>query len=358
MKNWKFWAGMGISVIFLAVAFHGVDFSELKKAISHVSLLWLVLGIVAYYLNLVIRAWRWGYIYRHVKKVGLWTMTGATIVGYFANNVLPFRFGEVARAIYIGEREGTDKSASLATIVVERLFDSLAALVILALTFSIYPFPSHLSGEWEGYFRDVGIGLVTVSVLGFGVMLLMVAKRDLTTKVAEKMVKPFPQKVQNKFRKAAFSFIDGLKILTNPIEVLALLIMSALVWLSNLLPVYLSGLAFEVPGLKFNLSETMLVLVSGMVAAAIPASPGFVGTFHFANKMVLMLVLSVKWAEGGISATGIKQADFGDWALSYSVIVHALYILTTTVTGALILAFSGISLAKLNRNEKTNDSLS
>jgi uncharacterized protein (TIRG00374 family) len=350
LKNWKFWAGIAISAIFLGVAFHGVNFSELKKAVSHVSLFWVILGIGAYYLNLFIRAWRWGYIYRHVKRVKLWTMTGATIVGYFANNVLPFRLGEVARAIYIGEKERTDKSASLATIVVEGLFDSLSALVILALTFSIYPFPSHLLGEWGGYFRDAGIGLVALSAVGFSVLIFMVAKRDLTIKVAEKLIKPLPQRAREKSRKAVFSFIDGLKILTSPIEVLALVGMSAVVWGSNLLPVYLSGLAFEVPGLKFDLPETMLVLVSGMVAAAIPASPGFVGTFHFANKMVVMLVLAVKWSQGGFSATGIEQADFGDWALSYSVIVHALYILTTTITGALILAYSGITLAKLKQN--------
>lgn len=278
-------------------------------------------------------------------------MTGATIVGYFANNVLPFRLGEVARAIYIGEREKTDKSASLATIVVERLFDSVSALAILALTFSIYPFPTHLLGEWGGYFRDAGIGLVVVSAVGFGVLIFMVAKRDMTIRVVERVIKPFPQKLRDKFRKAVFSFIEGLKILTSPVEVLVLLGMSALVWGSNLLPVYISGLAFEVPGLEFDLPETMLVLVSGMVAAAIPASPGFVGTFHFANKMVVMLVLSVKWSQGGFAATGIEQADFGDWALSYSVVVHALYILTTTITGAVILALSGISLAKLKSTE-------
>lgn len=354
IKSWKFWLGILLSAAFLYVAFRGIDFKQLGRAIRHVSPFWIVAGIGAYFFNLGWRAFRWGYIFRHVKKVGFWSMLGATIVGYFANNVLPMRLGEVGRAIYIGEKEGTEKSAALGTIAVERIFDGLSALVILALTFYLYPFPMEKIGEFSGYFKKAGVGLLGVSIFGLGIMIFMVVKRDLTMRAVDYALRPFPEKSQKTLSDLAHSFINGLKILSSPLDVVILVVLSAAVWLTNLLPVFCSGMAFPIAGLHFNLPDTFVVLVAGMVAAAIPASPGFVGTFHYANKLVVTLVLTVKFAAGGIDATGITPDQFGDWALSYAVIVHALYILTTTVTGAIILSASGVSFAKIREAGKSN----
>jgi len=347
IKSWKFWLGITISAVFLYIAFRGIDFSRLGRDIRHVRLLWIAAGIGAYFFNLGWRAFRWGYIFRHVKKVSFWKMLGATIVGYFANNVLPMRLGELGRALYIGEKEGAEKSAALGTIAVERIFDGLSALVILAFTFWMYPFPKQAVGEFSGYFKKAGEGLLGVSIFGLGLMIFMVVKRDLTMRGVDFFLRPFPERSRQSIGKVALSFINGLTILSSPVEVLVLIVLSGCVWLTNLLPVFCSGMAFKEAGLHFGLLDTFVVLVAGMVAAAIPASPGFVGTFHYITKKVVIMVLTVKFASGGIAATGVAPENFRQLALSYAVIVHALYILTTTITGAIILSASGVSFAKL-----------
>ena len=58
-------------------------------------------------------------------------------IGYFGNNVYPARAGEVIRAFVLRRNEGVSVSASLATIIVERVFDGL---VMLLFVFFALPF--------------------------------------------------------------------------------------------------------------------------------------------------------------------------------------------------------------------------
>jgi len=348
LKSGKFWIGILISGVFLYVAFRGIDFGALVKVIGGLNPIWIFVGFGFYILNLVVRAVRWQYIYRHVKPVSFWGIMGATIVGYFANNVLPMRLGEVARAVYIGEKEGADKSASLGTIAVERIFDVILALALLALTFILFPFPKELIGEWTVYFKSAGQAFGLISAVGLVAMIVMVKRRDWTLRTLDRVLGPLPERIRSSAGKLAHSFIDGLAILTSPFEVLVLLFMSVMVYLTNLWPIWCVGLAFGVPGMNFTFTEQLFLLAAGAVAAAIPASPGFVGTFHYATKKAVAIILVVKFAQGGIAATGIEPGMFGEWGLSYAVLVHALYIITTTTTGAIILAYSGVSFSRLH----------
>ena len=346
-KSGKFWIGILISAVFLYFAFRNIDFRALAKVFLKINPWWVAAGVGLYYVNLGVRAIRWQYIYRHVKKVSFWGMFGATVVGYFANNVLPMRLGEVARAVYIGEKEGTDKSASLGTIAVERIFDGILAMIVLGMTFVLFELPPEVVGQWKMYFRRAGEAFAAVSLIGLLIMMVMVRQRDWTLRVIDRIVSPMPEKFRAVTQRLAFSFIDGLKILSSPLEVFVLLLLSAAVWGTNLFPLYCMGSAFGVKGMQFGFADMLFVLTAGSVAAAIPASPGFVGTFHYATKLAISIILTVKFNNGGFHAVGIKPELFGEWGLSYAIVTHALYILTTTITGAIWVIVSGVSFSKL-----------
>ena len=346
LTNWKFWLGITLSGTFMVIAFWKVDFPKLWEALLHINFFWLVVGVFTYYINLAIRAIRWGYIFRPVKKVGFWGMYGATIFGYFANNILPVRLGEVARAIYIGLKEGVDKSASLGTIAVERIFDVLSALVLLAIVFYSFPFPEEVVGEWGGYFRQAGGGLLVLSAFGLGFLFFMVIQKERALGMVEFFLRLAPEKLRGSMRDLARSFIDGLSILGNPYHVLVIVLLSAVIWLTSLLPVYFSGIAFNKPEFIFSFSDCLLLLVAGAIAAAIPASPGFVGTFHAGQIMAVLVILSAK------AGPGMSRAEWIDWAAAFAIIVHALYLLTTTITGLFILAASGIKFRQISGAEK------
>ncbi len=348
-KSGKFWLGIIISGVFLYIAFRGIDFGRLVEVISKVNLFWVLAGLLLYLIHLSVRAYRWRYIFRHVKKVSFSGMYQATLVGYFANNVLPMRLGEFGRAVYVGEKEGVDKSTALGTIAVERLFDGLSAVGLLGVTFLLFEFPPELVGKWSGYFRQAGMALGGVGVFGLLVMIIMVRRREWSLRTLDKILAFLPGKIREKIGGLAHSFIDGLTILSSPLEVLVLLGFSAVVWLTNLWPVWASGMAFGAEGMQFTFSDQLLLMSAGAVAASIPASPGFVGTFHYATKKAVEIVLMVKFAEGGLAATGIKQSLFGEWGLSYAILMHALYIITTTTLGAIILSWSGVKFGRLQK---------
>lgn len=129
--KWKLWLGIGISVLFLFLAFRKVNLHELKKALESANYIYLIPAILLTILSLWIRAFRWQYILQPVREIRVSSLFSATMIGFMANNLLPVRLGEFVRAYTIGEKERISKSSSLATIVVERIFDGITILSFL-----------------------------------------------------------------------------------------------------------------------------------------------------------------------------------------------------------------------------------
>ena len=93
--------------------------------------LWLIPGVIAYFLGVIVRTWRWHYMLRPLKKISTWKMFPVVAIGYMGNNIYPARAGEVLRAYVLRKREGVPISASLATVIVERIFDGVVMLAFV-----------------------------------------------------------------------------------------------------------------------------------------------------------------------------------------------------------------------------------
>ena len=107
---------------------------------------WLMPGIAVYFVGVWVRAWRWHYLLSPIKKIPTRTMFPITTIGYMGNNIYPARAGEVLRAVILKRREGVPVSASLATIIVERIFDGV---VMLAFVFVNLPELARLTGSFR-----------------------------------------------------------------------------------------------------------------------------------------------------------------------------------------------------------------
>lgn len=341
MKSFKFWISIAISAFFLYFAFRGMDFSELGHTLSKVSIPLVLAGVATYYINLVFRAWRWWYILQPIKKVGIVSVYGATIVGYMGNNVLPFRLGEIVRAVYISRRERMDGGAALGTIAVERIFDGITALVLLALVFFYMDFPGEKGAEFATYFKQGAKGLLITSIIALGTLMVMARKRELSLRAAEILTRPLPGRIRTKTLGMVDKFIDGLHILGSPLKVLMVAFLSALVWITNLAPIYFAGAAFGIDAMKFSLLGLFFLLGLGAVAASIPAAPGLVGTFHYACKGGVMILFAIN------PDPSIPKESLETLAMGFAIVLHALYIVTTTATGFAILAWTGIGLGEL-----------
>ena len=88
-------------------------------------------GVAVYFVAVWARAWRWHYLLKPIKPIPTRVMFPITCIGYMGNNIYPARAGEVLRAVVLKRREGVPISASLATIIVERIFDGVVMLAFV-----------------------------------------------------------------------------------------------------------------------------------------------------------------------------------------------------------------------------------
>ncbi len=144
MKRWQFWLGLAISLFFLYFALRGLDLQDLGGALRQANYWWLIPGVAVYFLGVWARAWRWHYLLRPVKAIPTRAMFPIVAIGYMGNNIYPARAGEVLRAVVLKRREGVPVSASLATIIVERVFDGV---VMLAFVFLNLPELARLTAD-------------------------------------------------------------------------------------------------------------------------------------------------------------------------------------------------------------------
>src|SRR5512147_3117190 len=144
MKKWQFWLGVLISIVFIWFSLRGLRLEEFWGAVKQANYWWLIPGIAVYFVGVWVRAWRWHYLLKPIKEIPTRNMFPITTIGYMGNNVYPARAGEVLRAVILKRKEGVSVSASLATIIVERIFDGV---VMLAFVFVNLPELAKLTGE-------------------------------------------------------------------------------------------------------------------------------------------------------------------------------------------------------------------
>src|SRR5512147_427305 len=163
MKKWQFWLGVLISIVFIWFSLRGLRLEEFWGTVQKANYFWLIPGIGVYFIGVWVRAWRWHYLLKPIKEIPTKTMFPVTTIGYMGNNIYPARAGEVLRAVILKRKEGVPVSASLATIIVERIFDGV---VMLAFVFVNLSELARLTGA-SGFVGNIQ----QVAVIGTGVFL-------------------------------------------------------------------------------------------------------------------------------------------------------------------------------------------
>ncbi len=324
MKRWQFWLGIVISAVFLYFALRDLNLGDFWSAIKSANYWWIFPGIAVYFVGVWARAWRWHYLLKPIKKITTNSMFPITCIGYMGNNIYPARAGEVLRSILLKQSDDVPISGSLATIVVERLFDGITILALVLLNFrqlmQIAP-----DAEWM---RRIQTGSVLVGAIFALVLLVFLAMLFLpkqTQAVSGWFInKLLPQKLRPKVSGILDKFIDGLRVLRSPGQSLLVLALSMLVW------IFEAGLYWGVmKALGLELSFMSLLLIEGVVnlVLLIPAAPGGLGTFDAAAKFMLSLF-------------GIPPEQ----ALGYALILRVALWIPITALGALFFIKEGFSL--------------
>ena len=215
----KYWIGLGISVVLLAVFVLTVDVGGMLDALSEAEYAYVVPAATMYLVSLFFRSLRWRLLLMHMKRVPVGRLYPVVVVGYMANNLLPMRMGELVRTHFVGEREGVSKTAALMTIFVERTFDALTLLLFIAATALFVP----LGGLAQGFEERAGLpwpllaaGMTVPFIGAFGALLLLAHLPDRARAVAGAAVRLAPQRLGTRLLGLAEMLLHGLAPLRNP----------------------------------------------------------------------------------------------------------------------------------------------
>jgi len=152
--------GIAISFIFVYIAFRDINLAEFIESIKEGEYIWVFPALAAMVLSFWLRGYRWKCILDPVKKVSIRSAYSATMIGYMANNVLPFRIGDLIRLVAIWKEAGVSRAAALGSVVIERIFDLFMILAIFGLALLAYP-QLPLWAVGAGYFA-VGIFAILI----------------------------------------------------------------------------------------------------------------------------------------------------------------------------------------------------
>jgi len=315
--------GILIALACLAILLRQVSLRESWQALGHLNGPFLLVPIAVFFVNLPLRAWRWQLIFPAASRPNLSSCLVALGVGNMANFLLPGRAGDLARCALAGPNGSiVEGSRTLATLAVEKILDGLALIgMVLFTIWALHP-PS-----WV-------LGIVrTAAVIFGGALFLLVVFRYRTRAFIDVVRIAFGRmhlaSFEEKFDHILTSFADGLSAVTSIQQMLLLLVITAVVWVTEASVIW--GLAAAL-GLSVSLKSAVMASAILGLGLMIPAAPGGLGTYELFGTEAFKIA--------GLPASG---------ALTLTVVIHAWVFVANVVAGLALLAVKGATLAQLRR---------
>ena len=322
LKNWRFWLGLLISLAFVFWLVTQVrDLERVGQTLREAQYGYLAPALAAYFAGVWLRSVRWHYLLRPIRNIAGRRLFPVVVIGYMANDVLPARMGELVRAYTLDQREGIRKTTSLATILVERVFDGLAMLGFLVGVAVFVPFSPTL----QQLALLTGLLFLALTGLIFGVA----HNPRLAERVIRRAIRRLPQSLRGRLEKMAMAGLVGLHVLRSGRGVVVVLALSVAAWLCEAAMYYAIALGFF-PEVPFYVM--LLTVAVANLGTMIPSSPGYVGTFDALAVFTL--------GTFGVSS---------EVALGYTAVLHAALIVPVTLLGFIFLWRENLSLGGVRR---------
>lgn len=327
------WLGIFFIVVTFYFLFRNIDARKLLDLFTRFHLFWLIPALGIYLLGYVIRGHRWAILLSPVKKCSFHSLFPTLMVGFMANNILPARAGEFIRAHLNGKKEGISRSASFATIVLERLFDGLTMMILLwaALGFGHLPVQKETM-PWAIQ-RAIELSPYVFGVAFLFLFTLLLFKES-SVRVMNFFIIRAPHRFHDPLERLAHTFIDGLKILQNARESLLVLFLSLSAWCCEFTAYYFLAIGMGVAPDPMTLWSTALLMAVVNLAILIPNAPGGIGLFEFIGVALLL-------------PFGVSK----EMAVGYMFLVHFLVLVPITLLGFYYSHKEHLNLNKMESNQ-------
>ncbi len=302
-----------------------MDFSSLGSSLREANYAFLIPAVALYFVSVWFRTLRWQYLLRNTKAIPQRRLYPVVVIGYMANNLLPVRLGELVRAYFLGTKENVSKTTALATIVVERTFDGVTLLLFAMALAMFLP----MQKAFAGLGPLLVVLVIAAFIVVFGALVLVASSRRFTDGMVSLGLRVVPKGQREKARSLVTRFVEGLESMRSPGKILALLLLSVPVWLTEAVMYYTISLGF---GLNQLFTVILLVTAAANLAITAPSTGGGIGPFELATKVVLV-------------AFG-QEASL---ATAYAIVLHATLLIPVTLLGLLFLWTENLTLGEIAR---------
>lgn len=319
--NKKVILGFLISAVLVYLSVRGINFSEIGEDLREINLGYVALFLIVTTLMQWLRSYRWGVILQPLEKIDQLSLFSVTSVGFLAIAAIPARIGELARPYLIAQKSKIKMSSALGTVVVERVLDSFSVLTIAVVVLLLNDLPSWMIKS--------SVLLFALTLTIFCCILGLVWRRETALKIINRILSKMPGKFANKIDQIIHLFIDGFQIIIDIKLLLYLFFLSALIWLVDVLAIYilLKAFCFALP-----VMASFVVMIILIVGIAIPTAPGYIGSWHYSCILALGLF-------------GIAKPE----AFSFAVVYHFLSMIIVVILGAVFLPFNKFSVSDIKK---------
>lgn len=319
-KKLTTWIGIAVSlavIVFIAMRF------DLKSAAHFISMadpMWLAFAVVVYVVQFPLRGLRWSILMHAVKPVSAKSATEVFTIGFMANNILPLRLGDVARALVMARRENIAASATFSNVMLERVFDGLTVAGFLGLVFLFAP----PDAPWVE-----GAGLITAAIFVSAVIVAAVTawNEERALKIASAILSFVPVKLKEKLLGIISKLAKGLGTLRNPTATAKVVALSLVIWAGEAVVYVIAQRAFGLHLSYMQMCLVMAVLTFGLMA---PSGPGFFGVYEG-------LVIAA------LAVYGVGEPT----APAFAITMHAIHFIPGTLLGIVFAWKSGLHLKEI-----------
>ena len=267
---------VAITLVCLYFSFKGINWSYFFSKITDGKYAYLSVIFLISSVNNLIRAFRWRLLLSKEKKIPLFQVFWANMVGYMGNTIFPARAGEIIRSVYLGKEQGISTSFVFATCIIERLFDVIALVIIGATSILILGLNN---------IRIIGIIFVISLLVVFGIIFILLIPKFIgpllnwinRTKYISKLYVPI---------QVFFTSFSGILLILKDVRIiLPYILLTITIWLVDAVGFVTAGMMFHT---QISLVQALMTLASLGLASAIPSTPGYVGVYQFVGIVVLV----------------------------------------------------------------------
>jgi uncharacterized protein (TIRG00374 family) len=265
-----------LAAVLLYYSLRGINWSNVWAILSHADPKYILVWVAIVTVALVLRALRWRVLLTAEGPVDFPTAFWATAAGYFGNNFLPFRAGEVVRTLMISARTGMSKSFVLTTALSERIFDAITLVgvaAIVLLTLKTKP----------GWFADAGTPFSIVGLGGVLAIVFLPKLEPLWASILRRL--PVPSTLTERLIAIMEKVLSGIRALHDAKRFFIFAGFTLVIWSCDTVTAVVGMNAL---GMKMSLSVAFLLITGLALGSVLPSTPGYVGIYQIVAVKVLV----------------------------------------------------------------------